>query len=198
MDFRQVNSTTVPDKQPIPKVQDTLNNLGGNKWFTVLDSWSLLEWCRIPFGLAKAPPIFQRYMEETREGLRDTVCVPYLDDILVYSGLFSDHVEHVRMVLKRLKGKGIKLKPRNCNLFKNEVHYLGHIFSEQGYQIDPAETSVIENMKQLNPKTVGEFRRILGFAGYYRSFIVDFARISKPLHDLIRIPEQKVQSKEVM
>ena len=165
-------------------VQDILNNLGRNKWVTVLDQtrayyqgyiaeehrhitafatpWSLLEWCRIPLGLANAPPIFQHYMEETLEGLHDTVCVPYLDGILVYSGSFNDHVEHVRMVLKRLKGKGIKLKPRKCNLFKNEVRYLGHIVSEQGYQIDPAETSVIENMKQLNAKAVGELRRILG------------------------------------
>ena len=114
-------------------------------------------------------------MEETLEGLHDAVCVPCLDDILVYSGSFNDHVERVRMVLERLKGKGIKLKSRKCNLFKNEVRYLGRIVSEQGYQIDPAETSVIENMKQLIPKTVGELRRILGFAGYYRSFIVDFA-----------------------
>ena len=96
-----------------------------------------------------------------------------------------------RMVLKGLKWKGIKLKPRKCNLFKNEVRYLGHIVSEQGYQIDPTETSVIENMKQLNSKTVGEVTRILGFASYYRSFIVDFARIAQPLYDLIRNPGTK-------
>ena len=152
MDFHQVNSKTVPDKQPIPKVQDILNNLGENKWFTVLDQtrpyyqgyiveehrhitafatpWSLLEWCQILFGLANAPPIFQHYIEETLERLCDTVCVPHLDDISVCSGSFNDHVEHVRMVLKRLKGRGIKLKPRRCNLFKNEVRYLGHIVSE--------------------------------------------------------------------
>ena len=102
------------------------------------------------------------------------------------------------MVLNRLKGKGIKVKPRKCNLFKNEVRYLGCIVSEQGYQIDPAESSGIENMKQLNPKTVGELRRILGFARYYCSFIVDCARIAKPLYDLIRNPGTKAQSKEVM
>ena len=185
--FHQVNSKTVPDKQPIPKVQDILNNLGRNKWFTVLDQTHAYYQCYIAEEHRHITAIieyhsvwpmrllfFQRYMEETLEGLRDTVRIPYLDDILVYSGSFNDHVEHVRMVLKRLEGKGIKLKPRKCNLFKNEVCYLGRIVSEQGYQIDPAETSVIENMKQLNPKTVGELRRILGFAGYH-SFIVDFA-----------------------
>ena len=135
--------------------------------------------------MAKAPPIFQRYIEETLEGLRDTVCAPYLDEILAYSGSFNHHMEHVRMVLKRLKGKGIKLKPRKCNLFKSEVCYLRRIFSEQGYQIDPTETSVIANMKQLNPKTVGELRRLLSYAGYFRSFIVNFARTAKPLYDLI-------------
>ena len=124
-------------------------------------------------------------MEETLEGLGDTVCIPYLDDILVYSGSFNDHVKHVRMILKR---KGIKLKPIKCNIFKNEVRYLGRIVSEQGYQIDPAETSVIEDIRQLNPKTVGKLRRILGYTGYYRSFIVDFVRIAKPLYDLIRNP----------
>ena len=102
-------------------------------------------------------------MEETLEGLRDTVCVLYLNDILVYSGSFNDHMEDVRMVLKRLKGKRIKLEPRKCNLFKNEVRYLGRIVSEQGHQIDPAEISVI----------------------------VDFARIAKLLYDLIRNPGRK-------
>ena len=92
------------------------------------------------------------------------------------------------MVLKRLKRKDIKLKSRKCNLFKNEVRYSGRIVLEQGYQIDPAETSVTENMKQLNPKAVGELRRILGLAGYYHSFILDFA---KPLYDLIRNPGTK-------
>ena len=86
-------------------------------------------------------------MEETLEGLCNTLCAPYLDDILVYSGSFSDYVEHVRMVVKGLKRKGIKLKRRKCNLFKNEVRCLGRIVSEQGYQIDAAEASVIENMK---------------------------------------------------
>ena len=125
VDFLQVNSKTVPDKQPIPKVQDILNNLGGNKLFTVLDHVDCIKarlrkntailqllqhlgvyWSGVEFHSVWTMHV-QRYMEETLEGLCNTVCVPYLDDILVY----SDHMEHVSMVLKRLEGKGIKLKP---------------------------------------------------------------------------------------
>ena len=143
VDYRKLNSKTIPDCQPIPKMQDILNSLGGNSWFTTLDlskayhqgfadedsrpltafatPWSLLEWCRIPFGLMNAPPVFQRYMNECLVGLRDVICIPYIDDVLVYSKSFNDHLADVDSVLQRLGEHGIKLNPVKCVWFQREV-----------------------------------------------------------------------------
>ena len=206
VDYRKLNSKTIPDSQPIPKVQDILNSLGGNSWFTALDlskayhqgfideesrrftafatPWSLLEWCRIPFGLMNAPPVFQRYMNECLVGLRDVICIPYIDDVLVYSKSFDDHLADVDRVLQRLGEHGIKLNPEKCVWFKREVKYLGHVLSKDGYRIDSASTEVLEKLKEP-PKTVGDVRSLLGFIGYYRSFIKDFSRKAKVLYDLL-------------
>ena len=98
--------------------------------------WSLLEWVRIPFGLMNAPPVFQRYMNECLAGMRDIICIPYLDDVLAYSKTFKGHLKHVEMVLRRLMEHGIKLNPKKCKWFKKEVKYLGHVVLEEGYRPD--------------------------------------------------------------
>ena len=217
IDYRQLNNKTIPDSQPIPKVQDILNNLGGNRWFTTLDMakayhqgfihedyrhltafatpWSLLEWVRIPFGLMNAPPCFQRYMNECLVGIINVICVPYLDDVLSYSKTFSGHLKHCETILRRFIEHGIKLNPKKCVWFKQSVKYLGHVVSEEGYQVEGASDEVIDRLKEP-PKTVGEVRSLLGFIGYYRSFIQNFSCKAKPLYDLLYKPNNKEEPKQ--
>ena len=130
-----------------------------------------------------APPVFQRYMNECLVGFRDLLCTPYLDDILIYSKTFDEHINDFRAVLRRLKEHGIKLNAAKCDIFKRETKYLGNV-SEQGYSVDTASNETIDRLK-VPPKTVGDLRKLLGFIGYYRSYIQDFSRMAKPLYDFI-------------
>ena len=211
VDYRALNSKTRPDRHPIPRIQETLDSLGGNSWFSVLDQgkayhqgfvspdsqpltafitpWGLYEWIRIPFGLSRAPGAFQRFMENCLGDLRDTVCVPYLDDIIVFSATFEEHIEHIRKVLRRLREHGVKLKPQKCKLFKREVVFLGRVVSENGYKLDPSSVGPVLRLKESNPKTVNEVRKLMGFLNYYRRYIKDFSRIAKPIYDLVKSPD---------
>ena len=211
VDYRELNRRTTPDRHPIPRVQETLENLADKKWFSVLDQgkayhqgfvhsdsraftafitpWGLYEWIRIPFGLTNAPACFQRFMEGCLSDLRDRICTPYLDDVIVYSSTFEEHINNVRTVLRRLKEHGVKLKPSKCNMFQKEVRYLGRIVSEEGHKMDSSNIDALLALRGTKPKTVGEVRKIVGLLGYYRGYIQDFSRIVKPIYDLLQSQE---------
>ena len=210
IDYRALNEKSVHSMRPIPRIQESLDSLGGNKWFSTLDQgkayhqgfvkpecrpytafttpWGLYEWVRIPFGLSGAPGAFQEFMEETLAELRDEICLPYLDDVLVYSKTFDEHLQDVKTVLRRLRSKGIKLKPGKCKLFQKEVRFLGQLISEKGQRMDPADIQAVLNLKSVEPKSVKEVRHLLGLLGYYRKYIPDFSRKARPLYDLLKIP----------
>ena len=159
--------------------------------------WGLYQWNRIPFGLMNAPAAFQRCMNECLDGLRDKICIPYLDDILVYSKTFEEHVRDVQQVLRRLQEHGIKVKPSKCNFFQRRVRYLGRIVSGDGYSLDPEDTVAVHNLAKQKPETVGDVRKVLGFLSYYRQYIQDFSRTAKPLYDLMAGPDPLVSNHRV-
>lgn len=214
IDYRLLNKKTVPDRHPLPRIQDLTDTLGGYTWFSILDQgkayhqgfvadgsrpftafitpWGLYEWVRIPFGLSNAPAAFQRSMEEMLGPLRDECCIPYLDDVLCYAKSFELHVEAIRKVLQALQRHGVKLRPEKCELFKQEVRYVGRLVSAEGVRVDPRDLEAVKTLTGKVPKTVGEVRKITGFLGYFRSYIQDFSRIARPIYELLQIKPGQV------
>lgn len=123
-------------------------------------------------------------MEDCLAGLQDTICQPYLDDNLVHSYSFEDHLEHVKTVLQRYQQHGVKLTPCKCELFKKQVRFLGKMVSGEGYTVDPKEIAPVQALK-TGQETVGELRKLLGFISYYRPYIRDFSKVAKPLYALL-------------
>ncbi len=143
VDYRLLNKKTVPERHPLPQIQDLTDMLGGYSWFSILDQgkayhqgfiaegsqhlttfitpWGLYEWVQITFGLTNAPASFQRIMEEMLDSLRDECCIPYIDDILCYAKSFEENVEVLRKVLQALQQHGVKLRPTKCEMFEKEV-----------------------------------------------------------------------------
>lgn len=215
IDYRLLNKKTVPDRHPLPRIQDLTDTLGGNAWFSILDQgkayhqgfiaegsrhctafitpWGLYEWVRIPFGLSNAPAAFQRSMEEMLGPLRDECCLPYLDDVLCYAKTFDEHLETLRKCLQALQLHGVKLRPEKCELFRQEVRYVGRLVSADGVRIDPRDLEAVRTLTCKTPQTVGEVRKLAGFLGYYRSYIQDFSRIAKPIYELLQTKPGKAQ-----
>ena len=216
-DFRQLNQKTIADKHPLPRVQESLDSLEGSKWFSVMDltrayyqgyispesrhktafvtPWGFYQWVRIPFGLMNAPANFQRYMENVISDLRGKCALPYLDDVIVHSENFNDHIQHIRQVLQRLRKHGLKLKASKCELFRKEVKFLGRVVTDAGYRMDDKNISAVEALKGVKPTDVSEVRQILGLLGYHRRHIQHFSQIAKPITDLL-VKSNKETGKE--
>ena len=206
IDLRRLNARTIKDAYSLPRIDETLDCLGGATVFTSLDLrsgyWQVemeeeskpltaftvgplgfYECERMPFGLTNALATFQRLMENCLGKLHLSWCIIYLDDIIVFSDCPSEHLCRLRGVFAKLDKAGLKLKPNKCNFFKTRITYLGYIVSSKGIETDPRKVKAVKNWTV--PKTVTDVRSFLGFTNYYRRFIWGYAKVAKPLNTLV-------------
>ena len=168
IDYRQLNNRTVKDAYALPRLEETLDYLSGSKYFTVLDmrsgyhqievsdehkcrtafsvgSLGLYEYNRMPFGLSNAPATYQRLMEDCFRPLINKECVIFLDDILIYSDTFEEHLNRLEHVFQCITDSGMKLSPKKCHFCRPKVKYLGHIVSAQGVETNPDKVEKVKN-----------------------------------------------------
>ena len=130
----------------------------------------------MPFGLTNAPATFQRLMESCLDELHLNWCIIYLDDIIVFSRTPEEHLHWLQAVFNKLEAADLKLKPSKCDLFRQQINYLGHVISKEGISTDPKKIMAVTEQPQTT--TVTELRSFLGFVSYYRRFIPNFSKVA--------------------
>jgi hypothetical protein len=206
VDYRQLNAVTVQDSYPIPYQQDLLDNLKDAQYFSSIDlasgywqvkltdraklksafisRYGLYQFLVMPFGLTNAPATFQRLMDLVLAGLNWVECMVYLDDIIIFSRTWEEHLQRVDHVMERLRKFKLKAKLQKCQFGARSINYLGHVISADGIAPDPSKIRTIQTLP--NPQNVSELRAFLGFVGYYRRFIDQYAEIAEPLNQLLK------------
>ncbi|KAE9265864.1 hypothetical protein PR003_g32322, partial [Phytophthora rubi] len=207
VDYRALNKIIKKDVYPLPRINETLEALGGALLFTTLHLkagyWQirmapedrdktafttkqgLYRFVRMPFGLMNAPSTFQRMMNGVLRGLNWLTCLVYLDNIVVFTrGGLEKHIVELACVLERLAAAGLTLKLKKCMFATESMEYLGHQLSREG--VRPVERLVTAVKKIPRPQNPVEVKRFVHLAGYYRKFVEAFGAMMEPMTKLLR------------
>ena len=199
-DYRPVNSVALCCQHPIPRIDDMLNRFLGKRFFSAMDlakgfhqipmeessipktafvtPIGQYEFLRMPFGLHSAPGTFQAAMSQILAGLEHMALV-YVDDVIIFSDTFEQHLLDVEEVFKRLRDVNLKANPVKCEFFRTSLKYLGFIVSSRGIETDPKKVEAIKNTSI--PSCTMELETFLGKVGFYSRFIKDYSSIVYPL-----------------
>src|SRR5690606_32676612 len=131
-----------------------------------------------------APATFQAFINDVLREYLDQFVVTYIDDILIYSKNHNEHVQHVKLVMKKLLDAQLQAKLSKCEFHKTEVEFLGFIISTEGIKMDPKKVKDVLEWK--TPQNVHDIQVFLGFANFYRRFIKNFSKVVAPITRLLK------------
>jgi hypothetical protein len=207
VDLRKHNERCVIDKYSVPLPEDLFRRTQGKKWLSKLDCRSgffnlvlseesrklltftfdgkLYAFNRLPFGHVNATAYFQKVMqyEIDQAGLTDS-CLVYVDDVLVVSDTFEEHMEQLQRLLRRFAEVGMRCHPSKTILAGDSMPYLGHVVSADGMRPDEAKVAAIQALPE--PTTADQVRSVMGIIGFYRGYVPAFSKIAKPLNSLLK------------
>ena len=202
IDYRGVNKHIKLDIHPLPRLDELVEEVAGNRYYCTLDlkdayyqcrldegsrdittfsdGKNLYRFKRLPFGLSVAPAIFTRVMQEVLKPLiRLGWCRNYLDDVIIFAQDFETLIARLNLTFKRMSEMGLKLNVTKCSFAQKKIKFLGHYVSEQGVEVNPEYILAIKKMNP--PKSTKEVRQFVGMCSFYRKYIRDFSKIASPL-----------------
>jgi hypothetical protein len=206
IDYRKLNAITIPETPPQIRLHDAIRDLGQARIFTSLDLrmgyWQVpldpscrhytaftsprgekLQFTVMPFGLRNAPSRFQTMMNTVLSGFLDDFCYAYLDDIIIFSSTWEEHLLHLAKVLERLETYQLVCNLEKCQLGKSQLEYLGHVVTAEGNQ--PKASSINTVLQAEAPKTRKQLKAFMGLVGWLREFIPRAAEVCAPLTNLL-------------
>jgi len=210
-DYRYINKGTIKNSYPLPPISELIDNIGTKKVFTKMDlRWGYNnvqikegnEWKAaftthlgsfeptvMYFGLTNSPATFQAMMNDLfRDMINKGDIAIFIDDVLVATETEEGHDKIVEEVLRQLEENDLYVKPEKCVWKVREIGFLGVIMGPEGFQMEPEKVEGVT--KWPTPQCVKNVQKFLGLANYYRRFVKDFAKIAKPLHQLVRKDEK--------
>jgi len=201
VDYRALNCITIPNRYPLPLMQELQDRVQGAQWFTKMDlkngfnliriregdewktafrtRYGLYEFQVMPFGLTNAPSTFQDMMNHVFSDMLDVGVLAYMDDILVYTKTREEYDQIVKEVLRRLQGNGLAVAPEKCLRRLHEVEFLGYIIGRDGIKMSTEKVEAV--LQWERPGNITEVQSFLGSANFYRRFIQDYSKVARPL-----------------
>jgi hypothetical protein len=205
VDYRALNRITKKNAHPLPRIDESFTLLYGAVYFSSLDlksgywqrpltflskektafgtRYGHYQWNVMPFGLIGAPGSFQHRLNKVLALFLNKFVIVYLDNILIFSTTKEEHEEHIKQVFTALEEAGMILNREKCKFFQEEVKFLGHRVSKEGFRPDP---SLVQKINEYPvPRNITDVRGFINLAEFYKRYIEDFAHIFLPLTDLM-------------